>query len=205
MLTVTSAASDTSLLTLTELRSATGAATGYADELTVLGERVAAALARACRLAAVEGVVPTFRLETLTEVFRLREEACFLLLARRPVMSIVSVNEYGTDLTSAYWELDQGMLYRMDGQDWRVEWPETKITVSYTAGWSTVPDDLKLAASKLARILWTEDGPGSREPGLKREKTDGVDEREYWVAPASDPLLSAEIAELLVPYINYGV
>lgn len=206
MLTVQTPASDRTLVTLDELRTALGlAADTYETELTALNEQIADTLADWCGLAKADGVPPTFRVETLVETFRLEEEACHLILARRPIVSVASIVEWGVTLTTNDWEKDGGLLYRLDGNDCRWEWPEAKIVVTYTAGWSTVPTDLKLAATKLARLLWGEDGPGAQAPGLKRERIDGVIEREWWVAPASDPLLSAEIAELLTPYRNFGV
>ncbi len=205
MLTVTTAAEDRTLLTLAEIRSAVGITDGsYTAELDALNDRVGAAITRACAVVGAGATLPTLRQEVLVETFRSVVCRRQLWLSRAPVVSIASVVVDGATLDADEYEADGWRLRRLY-DDAEVEWSGTKITVSYTAGWSTVPDDLKLAASKLARILWTEDGPGARDPGLKREKTDGVDEREYWVAPSSDPLLSAEIAELLAPYINYGV
>ena len=215
MLTVTTAATDRTLLTLAEIQAAT-ATTAAADTaaLTTLNARVAAAIARECNIAAAGVTPPTLRLETLTEVFRLNQAVWgqfpkrveHILLSRGPVVSITSVVEDGVTLPTDEYEIDTATrrLYRMDGDDERTFWASAKITVVYTAGWTTVPDDLKLAAAKLARILWTEDGPNAREPGLKRHRVDGVGEREYWVAPNDEPLMSKEIAELLGPYINYA-
>jgi hypothetical protein len=207
MLTVTTAAADRTLLTLAEIRSATGVSgTTYNDDLTTLNSRVAAALARACRLASGGVSPPTFRAETLTEVFRQESSEEYLILSRRPATSITSVVEDTTTLDTDEYEVDigTGLLYRLDGDDSRIHWAATKITVVYVAGWATVPDDLKLAAAKFARILWTEEGPDAREPGLKREEIAGATTLEYWVAPASDPLMSAEIAELLADYRENG-
>ena len=80
--------------------------------------------------------------------------------------------------------------------------PSGKITVVYVAGYETVPADVKLAASKAVALLNTEAG---RDPNLKREDIPGLIEREWWVAPSSDPLLSNEISELLAPYRQYWI
>ena len=216
MLTVTTAATDRTLLTLAEIQAATGA-TDAADAaaLAVLKARVAAAIARECCVS-VDGVTPpTLRLEVLTEAFRLDrtdDNSRFtlpvghVLLSRGPVVSITSVVEDGVTLPADEYEINATncRLYRMDGDDERTSWASAKVTVVYTAGWSAVPDDLKLAASKLARILWTEEGPNAREPGLKRHNVDGVGEREYWVSSNDEPLMSNEITELLSPYMNYA-
>lgn len=202
MLTVTIPATDRKLLTTEEIRAAVGV-TGaeYDTQLNTLNSRVAASLARQCGVPFNGVVPPTFRLETLTEVFR---SACanYILLARKPVVSIASVVVDGTTLDAENYEVSAGLghLYRLT-DDARVTWSAAKITVVYDAGWSEVPDDLKMAASKFARVLWAEDGPNApTDPNMKRTRIEGVGEWERWVAPAADALLSAEIADLLAPY-----
>jgi len=119
-------------------------------------------------------------------------------LSRRPVSSVTSVTEGGAELESDDYELNtgSGVLTRLLDDEVSC-WPTGKIVVVYVAGYATAPDDLKLAASKLATALYAE---STRDPNLKREDIPGVLEREYWVSPATDPLLSAEISDLLAPY-----
>lgn len=206
MLTVTTAATDSNLLTLEELRAATGVTDGSQNAaLTTLGARVASTLVNVCRVAAGGVTPPTLRLETLTEVFR-SFEAAELSLSRKPVVSIASIVEDDVTLDADDWELDQapGLVKRLTN-DCERRWCARKITVVYDAGWAVVPDDLKLAAIKTANLLWSESGPEPRDPNLKRIETIGVDTVEYWVPPTSDPLLTQEILELLSPYMNYQV
>lgn len=40
---------------------------------------------------------------------------------------------------------------------------------------------------------------------LRREKIEGVIEREYWVGPTSDPAIPQEIMDLIGPYKTYRV
>jgi hypothetical protein len=94
------------------------------------------------------------------------------------------------------------MLRRLTDDNETV-WPGCKIVVTYSAGWQTVPDDLKLAAVKLAAVLWSE---GERiDPNLKRESIPGVIDREYWVAPSGDTLIPQEVLDLLAPYMNHYI
>lgn len=205
MLTVQTPATDRTLVTLDELRTALGlAADTYETELTALNTQIADTLADWCGLAKADGVPPTFRVEALVETFRLEEEACHLILARRPIVSVASIVEWGVTLTTNDWEKEGGLLYRLDGNDCRWEWPEAKIVVTYTAGWSTVPTKLKLAATKLARMLWAEDGPDARDPGLKRERVDGVIEREWWVSADGTDALPKEVTDLLTDFVDMG-
>ena len=108
--------------------------------------------------------------------------------------AIVSVTVDGNTLDEAEYEVDKatGLFFRVCG-DWLCE----KVVVAFTAGFETAPGSLKLAATKLATALAAESG---RDPNLKRVDIPDVMEKEFWVAPTTDPLLSAEIQDLLAPY-----
>lgn len=203
MLTVTTAAPDRLLLTTEEIRAAVGVSdASYDTALASLNARVAAALTRQCCVPAAGATPPTLRQETLTEVIRDVCGARYLLMSRKPIVSVTSVVVDGTTLDAEDYEADagNGYLYKLT-DDERVCWSATKITAVYLAGWDVVPEDLKLAASKFAKILWSEDGPNSRsDPNLKRQRIEDVGEREWWVPPAADTLLSAEVRDLLVPF-----
>lgn len=200
MLTVTTPAADRSLLTIEELRDAVNVSDSDLDSrLATLGARVAASLAKMCGMDAIGTTPPTFRLETLTEVFR---DVCapHLWLARSPVVSVASVVTAGSTVDAENYEIDGRRLYSLSS-DARVWWSGAKITVVYDAGWAEVPDDLKTAAAKMARLLWAEDGPGGRaDPNLKRVRVEGMGEREWWVGGKDDPLANQEILDLLGPY-----
>lgn len=202
-LAVTTAASDTGLLTLAELRAAVGVeGTGDDAALRVLGGRVADLIARACKVPSAGVTLPTLRLETVTDTFRLEVGRLQrLTLSRRPIVSVSSVTEAGTVLEATDYEIEaaNGILLRLVS-DLPAWWNCGKIVVAYQAGWATVPADLKAMAAKLAMILWSET---ARDPSLKRVRIDGVSEREYWVGPADDPLMPAEILQGLAPYMNY--
>lgn len=201
MLIVTTAASDLNLLTLTELRAATGAKDNSKDaELTVLGARLSSSLAKYCKVAADGIAPPTLRQETLTETIRLSTPRRELILSRRPVVSITSITSDDETIDPADYEIQaSAALVTRLSSDRRSFWPRGKHVVIYPAGWATVPDDLKLAASRFATILWAET---SRDPSLKRVKIEGVSEREYWIGPTTDPLVPQEIADLMGDYVN---
>lgn len=201
LFSVTAAASDLSLLTAAELRAAAGLVSGDTSKdaiLTPLGLQVAAILARLCGIADDGVATPTLLSETCTEVFRIPTNREQIRLSRRPVTSITSVVEEGTTLSGTDYEVSKptGLLYRLSG-DRRICWPCGKVAVVYVAGLSAAKPDLKMAASKLTTALYTET---ARDPSLKRIRVDDIVEREYWVAPSDDPLLSEEIDDLLTPY-----
>lgn len=201
LLTLTTAAEDRSLLTLDELRQATGVATGSDTKLLTLGRAVAGAIVSHCNVRAIAAAPATLRSEVVSETFRPAAPVDGLILARRPVTAIASVTEDGVALTATDYELDAGagILYRLS-DDFRSWWSASKIVIAYTAGWSTVPDNLRNAAMKLAAVFWSEGVKA--DPSLKRERIDGVIEREWWVGPSDDPALPREVEDLLADYIN---
>lgn len=196
---VTTPASDVSLLTIAELRAAAGVSDASQDaELIVTGRRVSTAIARKCAVVDDGVNPPTLLRETCTEIFRWT--GCGPLpLSRKPVTSVTSVTVDGAVIDAADYEIaGSSYLYRLSSDELSY-WACGKITVVYVAGYATAPDDLKLAASKLVTSVYSET---ARDPNLKREDIDGVIEREYWVAPTNDPLLSTEISDLLAPYVQ---
>jgi hypothetical protein len=182
-----------------ELRAAVGVTDSSQDAaLTTLGLRLSASIAKQCGVAS-DGVHPSTLLsETCSEVFRPTRHQQDLILARRPVSEITSVSENGTVLDAADYEIRRGsgILTRLSGDRFSC-FPCGKITVVYEAGFDEAPDDLKLAASKLAAALYSET---ARDPNLKRIDIPGVEEKEFWVAPSDDPLLSSEVQDLLAPF-----
>ncbi len=192
---VTTPATDTSLLTIAELRAATGV-TDNDTALYALGRGVSATISRQCGLASDGINPPTLLSETCSDVIRLHRPTETLMLSRRPVTSITSVTVNDEVLDTDEYEVNPatGLLTRLS-DDCPICWPCGKIEIEYLAGLLAV-----LAASKLSTVLYAEQGTN---PNVKRESIPGVIEKEYWVSPSSDPLLTNEIAQLLAPYRQY--
>jgi molecular chaperone DnaK (HSP70) len=68
--------------------------------------------------------------------------------------------------------------------------------VVYSAGYATVPDDLKYAAIKFVQ---GELSNSARDPSLKRLKIEGVSEREWWVPdnPTKDSIVPPDVMDIL--------
>ncbi|WLA80290.1 hypothetical protein [Bradyrhizobium elkanii] len=210
MLTIETPNTDRSLLTLAELRAAAGVSDGSQDAVLVpLGNYVSAAITKACKVAYAGVIPPTLRMETVTETLRYtvrRGKSDGLVLARRPVVEIVSVTESGSEVAVNGYQLDAAaaILYRVSG-NCPILWNcFGDIVVEYSAGYAVVPDDLKYAAIKFVRA---ETATGSRDPMLKRIRIEGVSEREYWVDPTKDSIIPGEVMDILVRggYVNMVV
>lgn len=207
MLIIASPNADRSLLTLAERRSAAGVTDNSRDiELTALGGYVDAAITKACRVSVDGATPPTLRLESVSETWRLTWEHSSLILARRPVVAITSVTENDTLLTADDdYEIEtaSGLLYRLSGGT-RICWPCGVIAMPYSAGYATVPDDLKYAAIKFMRALLQS---GDRDPMLKMKRTEGVSEYQWWVDPTKDSIVPAEVMDILSlgGYVNTWV
>jgi hypothetical protein len=86
----------------------------------------------------------------------------WLDLARRPVTTIDSVIENGTEIGSTGYRLagSAGRLQRRSGSCATLWQRDCDIVVTYSAGWATVPDDLARAAIKFVQAEWNQ---GSRD------------------------------------------
>ena len=200
LLTVAAPAADRSLLTIEELREAAGVTDSESDDaLLRLGARVTAGIVASCRVRRAGVTPPTLRSEGLSEAFRLDHPSGCLWLSRLPVSAIASVTEAGIVLAADAYELTpaSGELKRLSS-GMPYTWGCGTVTVVYTAGWTEVPDELRQAASMVAAQLWS---ARNRDRNVKRERTEGEGEIEYWVAPATDPFLSQDILDLLEPFM----
>lgn len=212
-LTVTTAASDRTLLTTAEMRAAAGLASGDGSQdaaLQALEARVAACIMSECHIAVGIGANPTLRRETLTEVFY-AVQSDQIVLSRRHEVAITSIVVDGTtlDTTDYVTEPESGFVYRLY-EDVISGWCFTRATVVYAAGFSTVPDDLKQAAMDAFRAFYLEAG---RDPLVKSERVrvDDIDEveRQFWVGAipgqSSEGPLPATVTGQLQRYRNYKV
>ena len=211
VLSVTTPATDLTLLTIDELRAIVGANDKSRDaDLKRLGDRAADAIVQACKLPADGATPPTLRQEVLVDTFRLnrwwgkREHIGYLedlVLSRRPIVSVASITETGVTLdpTSDY-EIHAaaGTLTRLFN-DQTSRWAASTIIVTYTAGWAVVPQGLKRAAEKLIRLYSANE---SRDPLLRSEEVTGISSRTFWIGAPGDPSIPQDVMDDLGPYIN---
>jgi len=203
MFIVTTPANDLSLLSQTELRTAIGLASTDATKdaaLAIIGPRVSATIAAACRIARDGINPPTLLSETITETWRIGRNVENLFMSRRLVTSVTSVTVDGTALETTEFEclLVEGLLKRLSSNQYTC-WASGVVVAVYVAGLDDIPEEIKLAASLLTNDFYRS---GLRDTNLKRVKIEGVAEREYWVSPKDDPLLSGEVKALLSDFMR---
>lgn len=194
---------DRSLLTITELRAAAGVADDSLDAtLTPLGNYISASITAACKVAKAGATPATLRLETVTETFLFKSLQKSLVLARRPVVEIISVTENSSVLSTDDYAIDgaSGILYRSSITGCYPRgpygcWPCGNTVVEFTAGYDDVPSDLKYAAIKFVKAELV---TGSRDPLLKSIRIEGVSQRDYWVDPNRSSIIPGEVMNILV-------
>ena len=206
-LTVTAPAADLQLLTSEELRAAAGLELGDASQdaaLATTGLQVAAALAGACgiakagydaSLAPLRGEAPiTLKAETLSQTFRIwsGNQNRKLLLARWPVLSIISVTTDATELVPADFEIDipEASLTRISSSYSALGWPVGRITVQYDAGYDEpLPTDLKGYAARLVSLYHHTETADLSE---RHVEIPGVITIDRWVDTATTDVLVPE-------------
>lgn len=214
-ISVTAAATDLSLLSISELRKAANVSDGSRDtDLLALGLRVAATIAGACKIATDGATPPTLRKETITDTFRRSrwvgraaqrdrddlDGGELLYLSRRPVVTVSSVVEAGTALDPSSYEIRAGIgaLVRLNN-DVPCQWARNKIVVVYDAGFATVPYGLKRAAEQLIQMYWSQQ---TKDPLVRESNIPGVLERQFWIGSSSDPSIPQDVMDDLGPYMN---
>lgn len=152
-----------------------------------------------------------FALETVQETFDGSDlDLNGPILARGPVVEVLSVVEGATILPAASFRIDDrtGRLVRLDATGRRVPWAFFSGVITYRAGYvlpttdgpePTLPEAVERAAILLLSIYLA---GRSRDPNIKSESVDGVSSTSWWVAGETNRLASPEAAQLLAPYVR---
>lgn len=167
----------------------------------------------------VEGVAETFDrrsrypwLPPFGIIVPRREADTFILLSRKPVISIASVTENGVAVDPSDYELfaTTGKLKRLSGNV-AAAWPCAIIVVNYTAGWNLPGDDEPNMPSPIeeaviegiqAKVL-----ARNRDQNIRSENIPGIREVQYFFgSPGQDQPLPPSAMAKLNPYrVGLGV
>lgn len=212
MLTVSSAAENTALTTLDEVKAQLSITA--TDEDTYLESAITRASAAICAYLNVPSATDgtkTLGRETLVETFRLTKYEPVLILSRYPIASISSITEDGTAVDSAEYEIrGGGLVARLTADDTETCWLPAKVVVTYVAGWlmpdddgRTLPQDIEdaaIALIKAARFNRT------RDPLLRSENIlESLYSYTLFAPSDKDGVMPADVAALLEPYRNVTI
>lgn len=207
LVTVTTAAEATSLVTLDRVKAELGITTTEHDDL--LTAKIAEASAD------IEAYVG-YRLarETVTETYwSFNEAPAFVLLDRTPVATISTVTLDDEAQETTYWRLNPktGALYALDGSGYPWCWvSEKSLIVAYSGGYllpgqsgRDLPTPLEGAAADLVAMFWLARG---RDPSLRAETVDGVGRVEYWVGSVGrEGSLPPSVVQKIAPFVRARV
>ena len=131
-----------------------------------------------------------------------------LRLARWPISSVTSVEEAGTVLDAAAYEMDVelGALTRLSGGAPSF-WAVGKIVITYVAGWllpgdegRNLPPEIEDAVIELVKASVF---GRSRDPAIKSEQADGIDSVTYFFGTPGEGPMPASVVMKLDRYRNY--
>lgn len=126
-----------------------------------------------------------------------------LQLSRWPIISIAAgaltedsvVLVDGTDFRIDY---ANGELIRLDANGYPTYWPAYPISVTYSAGYATIPYDVVDAVIRMVKSRWF---LRTRDSSLRQESIPGVIERQFWVATGTEAgAITPDVADLLSNY-----
>jgi hypothetical protein len=194
MLTVTTAATNFNLIDVETARTALSITNNSENAILAdLIDRASDVIARHCRR--------VFAQEVVTEQFR--QDQCLreLVLARFPVIEIMSITE-GVDtlVASTDYEFDQstGTVTRLHC-DHPCHWSRCKTVVVYSAGYSLpteTPPALQQGAVQLVKAYWH---ASDRDPSLRSQDLPGVFTASY----LDIEHLPIDVRGLVAPFRNY--
>lgn len=121
----------------------------------------------------IEDLVGVTVPQTFTET---RYAAGQILLEHAPVLSVLSVTEYGATVTPGLYlvDADAGTIDRVDGRVWYGA-RTSALTVVYRAGRTPIPEGIRWAAKELTISLWrsTQAQRGGRGRGENQDTPTG--------------------------------
>jgi hypothetical protein len=215
VLSVSSAAATSALVTLSDLKSVLGISgssedTYLGDQITTASERIASHL----RVSPANDGTNSLGRETLVETFYIDSAVESLVMSRHLPrswpMTISSVVENGTTLSGSDYLFNAatGIMNRKSGDEF-LSWPCGVVAITHIAGWKLPNDatpnlpqaiqDACIAWVKLARLSKT------RDPMIKSENIlSGLYGYSMFQPSDAQGGMPEEVAGLLAPYVAAG-
>lgn len=116
-----------------------------------------------------------------------------LLLPEQPVVSVTSITVDAVLLAAANYDASEaGVLRRLDGDTWGLHSDPATIVVTYTHGYSPLPQDVRAICLSVAGRAYT-----FRQPGAESLALDGLSEARGF---APDMILTVQEQRALAKY-----
>lgn len=150
-----------------------------------------------------------FAVETIEDTFFPRRDPPLVValegldplqLAKYPLVAISTLTENGADLTSGtdyLVDLVNAQVTRLDMNGYPRRWDALPIVVTYTAGYSAVPDDVSAAVIRMVAQRYF---ANIRDPWVKSEVVEGIGRTDYIVPSGDTGNMTADVADLLDNY-----
>lgn len=215
--TISTAASATDLTTLDTVKTALGITNNDDDAyFNLLIPQVSAQICTYLGVPRAQDGTVTLGQETVVETFRLTRDEEYLILSRWPVISISQILEDDADAADAL-EADEyefngvtGELWRLDGNDNRIEWCAYKAQITYVAGWvlpgdsgtRTLPQEIEDAAISMISMARS---ARTRDPFVRSETVEGIGRTDYGFGGTDKGDLPPAIAAKLDPFRNIQI
>jgi hypothetical protein len=201
--TVPSGGARYDLTNLSAVKTELGITTGADDDfLRSLISRASAAAASYCnRVFPVETVTDEILAQRMPTRFVIPGTFEPLTLSRWPVTAVnaaledsIEVDE-GTDFRTDY---AKGQLIRLRASGLPTAWPVCPISVTYSAGYATIPADVVDAVVRMVKNRWFN---RTRDATLKQQTIPGVIEQQFWIATGAEAgAMTPDVTDLLDAY-----
>jgi hypothetical protein len=174
MITVTTPATNLNLVDISVVRDLLGVVGNDEDKaLEGFVARASDVIARHCRR--------VFGKETIEETFRPDQCLAELILSRFPVVSIGSISENGTALSTDDYEVDKdrGLVMRLHGPR-PCYWSTSKTIVTYVSGYdlpAQAPQGLQQACLQLVKAYYL---GADRDPMIRSESVTPMSSASYF-------------------------
>lgn len=121
-----------------------------------------------------------------------------LTLSRFPVTEVTALTENSValvDETDFRIDYDKGQLIRLNALGTPIPWSVYPISVTYSAGYATIPYDVVDAVIRMVKNRWF---MRQRDPALRQQSIPGVLEQQFWVATGSEAgAMTPDVTDLL--------
>lgn len=201
--TVVTPAASHDLVTLAEVKADLAITdTGSDALLATLIRRASAAIEQACnRIFVVETITDRIWPERDPYPAQVPGGVRVMQLSRWPLVSVAEVKEHDEVLvqdTHYLVDAQLGQITRLNVAGVPVDWGMWGASITYTAGFATIPADLADACSRLVKARFMSAG---RDERLTQETIPGVIERRWWVASGADAgNLTPDVADIIENY-----